>query len=128
MGVGLGLVVIVASLVLWQKSAVAPTPINPVLTATSTTSGSTVSSVPAPTGQRVISSAEIANHDSHTSCWSTINGYVYDLTSWIPKHPGGEEVILQLCGTDGSTKFNGQHGGAQKQAMILSGFKIGSVK
>jgi cytochrome b involved in lipid metabolism len=72
-----------------------------------------------------IGATEVATHASREDCWSIINGNVYDLTSWIPKHPGGEQAILQLCGSDGSAKFGGQHGGAPKQAAILAGFKIG---
>ncbi len=73
-----------------------------------------------------ISSATVAQHSSRTSCWTSINGSVYDLTSWIPKHPGGEQAILQLCGTDGSAKFNGMHGGDKAKEKLLSGFKIGT--
>jgi cytochrome b involved in lipid metabolism len=72
-----------------------------------------------------ITLAEVANHSDKASCWSVINGNVYDLTSWVPKHPGGEGAILVICGKDGSEKFNGQHGGAAMQAQILVGFKIG---
>lgn len=72
-----------------------------------------------------ISANVIAAHNTRSSCWSSINGSVYDLTSWIPNHPGGEKAILQLCGIDGSQKFNSQHGGGEKQLMMLSGFKIG---
>lgn len=74
------------------------------------------------------SSADVAKHNSRSSCWSSINGSVYDLTSWIPKHPGGEQAILKLCGTNGSEEFNEQHGGAALQAQILAGFKIGVAK
>lgn len=83
-------------------------------------------SAPAPTPSG-ITTEEVAQHNSRESCWSTINGNVYDLTSWIPKHPGGEQAILQLCGTDGSAKFNNKHGGASRQAAILAGFKIGAA-
>lgn len=69
----------------------------------------------------------IARHSTRTDCWSAINGAVYDLTSWVPKHPGGEGAILKLCGTDGSASFNRQHGGAAAQAKILAGFKIGAL-
>jgi cytochrome b involved in lipid metabolism len=72
--------------------------------------------------------AGVAKHNSAASCWTVINGGVYDLTSWIPRHPGGEEAIRQLCGTDGSEKFNGAHGGAALQAQALAGFKIGDVQ
>lgn len=67
---------------------------------------------------------QVAAHATRESCWSLINGNVYDLTSWIPQHPGGEQAILQLCGADGSAKFNGQHGGSARQEAILAGFKI----
>ncbi len=89
------------------------------------------SAVPAPTtptGASGYTSAQVATHATRTSCWSSINGSVYDLTSWIPKHPGGEQAILKLCGVDGSASFNRQHGGAAKQAAILVGFKIGTVQ
>lgn len=71
--------------------------------------------------------ANILEHKDKSSCWSTINGNVYDLTSWVPKHPGGEQAILQLCGKDGSLKFNGQHGGSAMQEQALAGFKIGTL-
>jgi cytochrome b involved in lipid metabolism len=74
-----------------------------------------------------ISLLTVAKHNSRSSCWSAINGGVYDLTSWIPNHPGGERAILSLCGIDGSDLYNGQHGGRSKIMTILSGFKIGTL-
>jgi cytochrome b involved in lipid metabolism len=71
--------------------------------------------------------AQVASHNSSTSCWSTVNGGVYDLTSWVSNHPGGEQAILQICGKDGSVAFNGQHGGQVEQATVLSSFKIGII-
>lgn len=79
---------------------------------------------PTPT-QNGITLNQIAEHSSRSSRWSAINGDVYDLTSWIPNHPGGEKKILSLCCIDGSIGYNGQHGGDSKTARILSGFKIG---
>ena len=78
----------------------------------------------APSG---ITMAQVSSHGSRSSCWSAINGNVYDLTSWIPNHPGGEQAILSLCGIDGSGGFNGQHGGQKKPASMLVGFKIGAL-
>ena len=72
-----------------------------------------------------ITLAEVASHNSRNSCWSAINGSVYDLTSWIPNHPGGEQTILSLCGIDGSSGYNGQHGSSSKPARVLGGFKLG---
>lgn len=71
--------------------------------------------------------AEVLTHKDASSCWTAINGNVYDLTSWVSKHPGGQEAILGICGKDGSIAFNGQHGETKKQADILATFKIGSL-
>ncbi len=70
---------------------------------------------------------QVGAHGTQTSCWSAINGNVYDLTQWITEHPGGESAILSICGKDGSAAFNGQHGGMEKQAAILATFKIGTL-
>ena len=85
----------------------------------------TVPPVNLPVQTGIITNAEVTGHASRQSCWSTINGNVYDLTSWIPKHPGGEQAILQLCGKDGSSKFTNKHGGNSKVLSVLFGFKIG---
>lgn len=69
--------------------------------------------------------SQIEAHKDASSCWTAINGSVYDLTSWIPKHPGGAEAILWLCGKDGTEAFNKQHGGSNKIAKVLGGFKVG---
>lgn len=79
----------------------------------------------APAASSGITAGTVASHNSRASCWSSINGSVYDLTSWIPKHPGGEQAILGLCGTDGSAKFNRKHGGDASKEKILFGFKVG---
>lgn len=74
-----------------------------------------------------ITIAAVATHNTAQSCWTVIDGNVYDLTQWISRHPGGERAILGLCGTDGTAAFHGQHKDNQKQADILAGFKIGTL-
>ncbi len=72
--------------------------------------------------------AEVALHTSTQSCWSIVNGKVYDLTSWISRHPGGSGAIKQMCGIDGSAGFNGQHGGQGRPEQELASFYIGVLK
>jgi len=71
--------------------------------------------------------AQIAAHDTAGSCWSSINGNVYDLTSWINQHPGGEGAILSICGKDGTSAFEDQHGNQSRPNDILATFKIGTL-
>lgn len=72
--------------------------------------------------------AEVASNDSADSCWVAIDGGVYDLTMWIRSHPGGSGAILQLCGTDGTQMFLGQHGGQARPASTLDGYYIGPLR
>ena len=72
--------------------------------------------------------AQVALHDSVTSCYTVVGGQVFDLTQWINEHPGGEEAILSLCGVDGTAAFTKQHGSSEKAQKVLQSFFIGTVK
>ncbi len=80
--------------------------------------------VPEPT-TGTYTSADVALHSSDASCWSIVNGSVYDLTAYIPKHPGGASKIRHICGEDGSSEFDGQHSGESKPENILAKYWIG---
>ncbi|MEN9405665.1 MAG: hypothetical protein RLY47_624 [Candidatus Parcubacteria bacterium] len=69
--------------------------------------------------------ADVALHASDASCWSIVNGSVYDLTAYIPKHPGGASKIRHICGEDGSSEFDGQHEGESRPENILAKYWIG---
>jgi cytochrome b involved in lipid metabolism len=73
------------------------------------------------------SPAEVAKHDTAGDCWTTIGGSVYDLTSWVSQHPGGEAPILSICGKDGTNAFMAQHGGDARANAELSSFRIGAL-
>ena len=103
----------------------------PKPTASSTTSP-TASSTPtsSPTAKATPSGytmEKVRANNSATSCWSVINGSVYDLTSWINSHPGGSSVIRALCGTDGSAEFSAKHSGQGKPESRLRGFLLGPL-
>lgn len=94
----------------------------------STTSSSTASGTSGATADVTYSLADIQLHNTPASCWSTINGGVYDLTSWISRHPGGAGVIQGMCGTDGGSAFRGEHGSSRKPNAALVLLKIGTLK
>jgi cytochrome b involved in lipid metabolism len=71
---------------------------------------------------------QVATHNKKTDCWTTINGGVYNVTSWIDEHPGGADAIISLCGIDGSSAFVDQHSGQKRPANELATFKIGNLK
>lgn len=83
--------------------------------------------VPPASAEIEIDMAEVAQHADSASCWVAIAGTVYDLTAWIPRHPGGPERILAICGTDATDEFDAQHGGQSLPTEQLSGFAIGAL-
>ena len=69
----------------------------------------------------------VAMHASKDDCWTTVNGKVYDLTSAISSHPGGEGAISSICGIDGSSKFDNKHGENDKAKNWLDKLYIGDL-
>jgi cytochrome b involved in lipid metabolism len=95
-------------------------------TPTPTSSGSSNQSpVNNSVGERVFTMQEVSSHNNAQSCYGVINGSVYDLTSYINLHPGGPTRILSICGIDGTSVFESQHGGQSAPQNILSSMKIG---
>jgi cytochrome b involved in lipid metabolism len=68
---------------------------------------------------------EVAQHASPTDCWLVASGKVYDVTSFVDKHPGGEK-ILDGCGKDMTEFFNTLH--AKQSKEQLPAFYIGDLK
>jgi cytochrome b involved in lipid metabolism len=89
--------------------------------------GTTTTSTAPTTSEKTYTKADLAKHATVKSCWSAIDGVVYDLTKWVSRHPGGQSVILGICGRDGSAAFNGQHAGGRKPAEELAKYRVGSL-
>ncbi len=51
----------------------------------------------------MLSRAEVARHCTRKSCWVIIRDQVYDLTKFLPNHPGGVQAILLSAGKVSST-------------------------
>jgi len=52
---------------------------------------------------------ELSTPRSKDDCWVAVDGRVYDITSWIPKHPGGEDVLTLTAGRDITNMFESYH-------------------
>lgn len=94
----------------------------------SQTENTATSSIAAEGGERKYALTEISSHKGAESCYTAIDGSVYDLTPWIDAHPGGAENILLLCGRDGTKEFSEQHGSNDKALERLAAFKIGTLE
>jgi cell division septation protein DedD len=71
--------------------------------------------------------AQVRANNTARSCWTAIDGFVYDLTRWINSHPGGSGAILFLCGTDGTNAFKAQHENQSRPAIRLDTYRIGPL-
>ncbi len=70
---------------------------------------------------------DVAGHASADDCWVAVNGFAYDVTEWIPQHPGGPDRIIPLCGTDATSAFTTQHDGQPEPATQLERFLLGPI-
>ncbi len=71
---------------------------------------------------------EVATHALQEDCWTTIRGAVYDLTTWVSRHPGGENPIVSLCGIDGTERFEKKHGDSKNAQAAIVLLKIGTLE
>lgn len=67
---------------------------------------------------RVVTLEELQKHSSAPDCWIAVHGKVYNVTKFLPDHPGGGEVISSMAGADVSSEFEdvGHSDGARRQA------------
>ncbi|XP_033220816.1 cytochrome b5-like isoform X2 [Belonocnema kinseyi] len=75
---------------------------------------------------KVYSALEISRHNCEKDIWIVIDGGVYDLTKFLKEHPGGEEVLLNLAGQDG-TKCFAEIGHSGEATALRETFKIGVI-
>ncbi|MCF7917590.1 hypothetical protein K9L27_01115 [Candidatus Gracilibacteria bacterium] len=119
--IALGLLVVGSGYIIWSQ--------RPIMKIANDTSGATASSEIAPLTSAVsYSMDDIAIHNTKDNCWSSVNGEVYDLTSFVYRHPGGAASIIKICGMDGSDLFSRQHGKSRKASAALILLKIGELK
>lgn len=90
-----------------------------------TNSSSFVSKVTVSTTTPKYTLAEVTEHNTESNCWTAVNGYVYDVTSFIPSHPGGKEID-KACGKDGTKLFESEREHSESNAQgILDSYFIG---
>lgn len=113
------------------RGTITPTPTpTPSSTPSPTASQSTISS-PTPTtspSKSGYTMDQVKANNGASSCWSVIDGDVYDLTKWISSHPGGAAAIKSLCGLDGTSAFKAQHEGQNNPIKKLITFLLGPLK
>ncbi|KAK6538536.1 hypothetical protein TWF694_010115 [Orbilia ellipsospora] len=77
---------------------------------------------------RRITPSELATHGARKNAtktyWTVLEGRVYDMTPYLPYHPGGEKELLRVAGKDGTKLFNLTHSWVNWDNM-LRGCEVG---
>ena len=74
---------------------------------------------------KTYTTAEVAKHNKKSDAWVIYRNKVYDITKWIPKHPGGN-IILSGLGKDITTMFS-NIGHSSNAKSILTSMLIGTI-
>ena len=85
----------------------------------------------APAAKPALTMAAVAEHNTADDCWLVINNNIYNITDYIPNHPGGEKNITDYCGKDATQAFDTKGGSGKTHSdqarQILQQFYIGDL-
>jgi len=52
---------------------------------------------------------QVVQHNTLDSCWVIIHNNVYDVTEFLPEHPGGAQIIFKYAGRDATSVYDPIH-------------------
>ena len=76
--------------------------------------------------------AQIAEHNKPDDCWLAVEGRVYNITTYIPKHPGGTPNIIGYCGSESTGAYKTKGGIGRNHSLqarkLLERYVIGRLE
>ncbi len=114
-------------------------PATPIPTATNALPGVTTpgagATSPAATPESTVSTGislqDVAEHNNAASCWIVVDGIVYDVTTYLSKHPAEPEVLLAWCGKEATQAWETKAGTGDSHSSradaLLAAYAIGSL-
>ncbi|KAF9597141.1 hypothetical protein IFM89_016129 [Coptis chinensis] len=79
-----------------------------------------------PTLTKLYNLKEAGEHNTRDDCWVVIDGKVYDVTTYLDEHPGGDDVLLNSTGRDATEDFN-DAGHSRDAIQLMQEFCIGEL-
>ena len=76
------------------------------------------------TGLPIFSLEDVGYHCHPEDAWTVVYDRVYDVTEYLRRHPGGEEVMLEYVGYDATMAFRGV-GHSQAAIRTMNKFLVG---
>ncbi|KAL4895063.1 cytochrome b5-like heme/steroid binding domain-containing protein [Aspergillus ambiguus] len=71
--------------------------------------------------------SQVAGHNTKKDLYMVVHDKVYDCSSFVDEHPGGEEVLLDVGGQDATEAFE-DVGHSDEAREILDGLYVGDLK
>jgi len=60
----------------------------------------------------------LKQHNKRDDIWMALYGKVYNVTAYMPYHPGGEKELMRAAGRDGTKLFAATHGWVNAEFML----------
>ncbi|KAM9998133.1 hypothetical protein ACTFIY_007767 [Dictyostelium cf. discoideum] len=70
---------------------------------------------------------EVSKHNQKNDLWIIVDGKVYNITKWVPLHPGGEDILLLSAGRDATNLFESYHPMTDKHYSLIKQYEIGYI-
>ncbi|PVU85450.1 hypothetical protein BB560_007011 [Smittium megazygosporum] len=67
---------------------------------------------------RPYSLEEVSKHNKRSDCWMIINNRIYNVTPYLPFHPGGKGELMRAAGKDGTQLFMEYHSWVNPHSML----------
>ncbi|XP_028293809.1 cytochrome b5 type B isoform X3 [Gouania willdenowi] len=77
-------------------------------------------------GVKYYSLEDVKEHNLSNDTWLIIHDKVYDITSFLEEHPGGEEVLLEQAGADATESFE-DVGHSKDAREMLESYYVGEL-
>ena len=68
---------------------------------------------------------EVSRHARADDCWVVVRGGVYDVTKFVPKHPGGNMIYVK-AGGECTALFDSYH--PERARAVLEKYRIGALR
>ncbi|KAJ7121938.1 cytochrome b5-like heme/steroid binding domain-containing protein [Mycena filopes] len=76
---------------------------------------------------KVITLAELKEHNTKDKAWVLLHGKVYDATAFAEEHPGGDDTIWSIAGQDASDPFD-DVGHSKEARELLIDMLVGTIE
>ncbi|KAK4929317.1 hypothetical protein LTR66_016166 [Elasticomyces elasticus] len=75
----------------------------------------------------LLDAAEVAKHNTRESCWVILYGNVWDVTDFLPNHPGGANIVLKLAGKDATEEYDPVHPPGTLEDNLAAEKRLGAI-